>query len=79
MLSVIAVVTAAAALAWYEIPKLRKQGWIRELWTFCVFLLIGVSLCVLYMLHVPFPSPVVWIRAVFKPVSDGINDVLGLK
>ncbi|MDF2835716.1 MAG: hypothetical protein K0Q63_1356 [Paenibacillus sp.] len=79
MLSVIVVVIAAAVLAWYEIPRLRKRGWIRELWTFLVFLLIGVSLCALYLLHVPIPSPVVWIRAAFEPVSEGINDVLGLK
>lgn len=79
MLSVIVVLAAAAALSWYEVPRLRKRGWSRELWTFFAFLLIGVTLSVLYLLHVPFPSPVVWIRAAFQPVSEGINDVLGLK
>jgi hypothetical protein len=76
---VIVVLIAAAGMALYEVPRLRKRGWSRELWAFLGFLLVGVSLFSLYLLHVPIPSPVVWIRAAFEPVSEAINDILGLK
>ncbi|MHA6482203.1 hypothetical protein ACX1C1_09935 [Paenibacillus sp. strain BS8-2] len=79
MTLVITVVVLAVALAWYEISRLRKRKWIRESWAFSVFLLCGVVLCVLYLLQVPIPSPIKWIKMMFTPVSDAINRLLGLK
>ncbi|MDQ6422439.1 hypothetical protein RB620_23695 [Paenibacillus sp. LHD-117] len=79
MLSVIVVVCAAAALALLEVPKLLKRKWIKETWAFSICLAAGLAMCVLVILHVPMPNPVDWLRTLYTPVSQAIDDLLGLK
>lgn len=79
MMYVLVVLCAAAGLAWFEVPRLLKRKWIKEMGAFFAFLLIGITLAALWILHVPIQSPVDWIEQLFTPISDGINALLGYK
>ncbi|QNK57308.1 hypothetical protein [Paenibacillus sp. PAMC21692] len=79
MLSIIVLLCAAAVLALIEVPRLLKRKWVKEAWAFGVFLLAGLVLGVLVILHVPLPNPIVLQRELYSPVSQAIDNLLGLK
>ncbi|KJS12325.1 MAG: hypothetical protein JL56_12930 [Desulfotomaculum sp. BICA1-6] len=60
----------------FEVPGLvRKKMW-RELAAFSVLLVIGMIYSYGQVLDIPLPNPTKGIEAVFKPVSQYLDQVL---
>ncbi|MCX7571529.1 hypothetical protein OS242_16390 [Tumebacillus sp. DT12] len=70
------VLAAALAVAWIEVPSLRKRKRRKELWVFAFFLCVATGLNVLKALDVEIPNLFQPINAVYKPVSDLIEGML---
>lgn len=63
------VILVAAALAWVEIPSLRKHQQKKELVVFSVCLGLFVVLGVMKSMNMPIPNPMDALYVIFKPLS----------
>ena len=59
-----------------EVPALIKKKLWRELITFSVLLLIGMTYSYGQLLDLPLPNPTDWVEAIFKPVSQYLQELL---
>lgn len=76
MLAIIGIIAVAAVIAYLEVPPLLKKNWKKELGVFVFLLLFGTGLSIAQALDVDIPNPMDWISMVYKPMSDGIDQVL---
>ena len=59
-----------------EVPVLIKKKLWRELITFSVLLLIGMTYSYGQLLDLPLPNPTDGVEAIFKPVSQYLQELL---
>lgn len=72
----IAVLVAAAVMAWVEVPDLRRKKAYRELAVFALLLAAGTGFGVAHSFRVPLPNPIELIFYVFRPASDMLKGIL---
>jgi integral membrane sensor domain MASE1 len=72
MVPVFGIIAVAIVIFVIEVPALRRNRYIKELWFFSVLLLLGTGLSIVWALHVPLPSPLEWLTIVYKPLHDFI-------
>ena len=65
-----------AGVGFYEIPQLKKQKQMRELWMFSILLFIGFSSIILNTMNAPIPNPLDFISFVFQPMSSFLFQLL---
>lgn len=76
IVAILAVLVFAVVLSIIEVPKMLKSKLYRELWSFSILLLFGVTLAILKSLDVPLFNPSDWVAFVFSPVSDLIKPII---
>lgn len=76
IIAILAVLVFAAVLAYIEIPKLFRDKSYKELWSFSILLLPGVTLSILKSLGVSLFTPSDWIAWVFSPLTNLIKPIL---
>lgn len=59
-----------------EVPHLLKKNLKKELWVFLSLLFIGVGLGIARSMDLELPSPLDFISAIYRPISDTIFQVL---
>ncbi len=69
-LAVFSVVVVGLLFAWMEIPALRRQKRNKELVLYLVLLSVATALNAIKAFDIELPSPLLWITALYKPVSD---------
>lgn len=72
---ILAVLVFAVVLSFIEVPKMLKSKSYRELWSFLILLLIGVTLVILKSVGVELSNPSDWVAWVFSPASDLIKPI----
>ncbi|WP_426451442.1 hypothetical protein ACP26L_04860 [Paenibacillus sp. S-38] len=77
MLSSTALLLLAAVIAYKEFPRMRRERRYRDLVVFTVMLLTGTLLGILQAARVPLPNPLDWMTAVYRPVSRGLDALIG--
>lgn len=70
------VLFLAILISLMEVPHLLKKNLKKELWVFLSLLFIGVSLGIARSLDLELPSPLDFITAIYRPISDAIFQVL---
>lgn len=68
MLLIILVI--AAVITFVEVPALAKKKRQKDILVFFSFLLIGVTLGIVFVFNLPYPNPIKLIEAIFKPIAD---------
>jgi len=76
MWKMLGIFAAAALIVAIEVPALIRKGYKKELWVFSILLIIGVGLSVALGLRVKLPNPSDWLTAVYRPVSNAIENLL---
>lgn len=66
----------SSILCFIEIPKMLNEKLYRELWSFSIILVLGITLSILKCLDVEITNPSDWIAWVYSPVSDFLRQVL---
>ena len=59
-----------------EVPALIKKKLWRELITYSILLLIGMIYSYGQLLNLPLPNPTKGVEAIFKPVSQLLQELL---
>ncbi|AEI39569.1 hypothetical protein [Paenibacillus mucilaginosus] len=77
MMDSIALLLLAACIAYKEIPRMRRARRHRDLLVFTVMLLAGTILGILQSARVPLPNPLDWMTMVYRPVSQGVDALIG--
>lgn len=77
MLSSAGILIVAGIIVWFELPALWKQQQKKDLWAFCILLVIAVGISIPALLLRHFPSPLLMLTVVFEPFSDFLS-ALGL-
>ena len=72
---ILAVLVFAVVLSFIEVPKMLKSKSYRELWSFLILLLIGVTLVIQKSVGVELSNPSDWVAWVFSPASDLIKPI----
>lgn len=69
-LSIFLILVFAVVLCYVEIPDMRKKKLIKELWTFFLILITGVTLLILKSLNIKIPISSDFIAWVYSPVKE---------
>jgi predicted cation transporter len=77
MWSIAFIILIAIILMVIDVPSIVRKKEIKELLFFFTFLIAGVTLNILNVLHINIPSPVSLLRIVYGPVSNWIELMLG--
>ena len=64
------VLVTAAIIAWFEVPKLVRRRYHRELVVFSLLLLLGAIAGTLKILDVPVPNPGDWVKVILSPFGE---------
>ncbi|RIE05291.1 hypothetical protein D3H35_01770 [Cohnella faecalis] len=70
MPALLGIWAAAAAIVMIDLPYIRKNRLVGELWIFTLLLLLGLWLATAKALRWYLPNPMDWIIAFYKPFSD---------
>jgi len=76
ILTILATAAFDIILCIVEIPKMRKEKLIRELWTFSILLTFGTVLAVMKSLDMYIANPSDWIAWVYSPISGFMKSLL---
>lgn len=76
MVKVLGVIFISLLIVLKEIPPLKKQKMIKEIWIFSSMQLLATTLLSLVLLEVKIPSPLEVIRVVYQPFSDALFSLL---
>lgn len=76
IVSIIMVLVFSIVLSVIEVPKMIKEKLYRELWTFCILLLIGIVLVILKSLNIDIPNPSDFVAWVYSPFKGFIKNLL---
>ncbi|RRJ63480.1 hypothetical protein EHV15_11495 [Paenibacillus oralis] len=64
------ILIIAGIIVWFELPALWKQQQKKDLWAFCILLVIAVGFSIPVLLFPHFPSPLLVLTIIFKPIID---------
>lgn len=75
-MAIAGILAAAVLIALMEVPSLMRKRYKKEMWVFCILLLLGTGLSIAQSLDMNIPNPFDWITAVYKPLSDSVERLL---
>ncbi|MEK5480122.1 hypothetical protein NYE70_24810 [Paenibacillus sp. FSL R5-0407] len=75
MLNITFILVSASLISWLELPRMIREGELREIWGFSVFLLIGIGLSLAQSFITEIPTPLIWITMIVKPFSDLLSAI----
>lgn len=76
IITILAIAAFDIILCIVEIPKMRKEKLIRELWAFSVLLAFGTVLAVMKSLDIYIYNPSDFIAWVYSPLSGFMKSLL---
>lgn len=76
MLAATFILAFTIVAGFIEMPAMIRSKMKKEAWIFAVLLLVGTILSIALALNVKLPNPMVWISAVYRPLSDVVNQAL---
>ncbi|MDM5225025.1 hypothetical protein QUF73_02265 [Cytobacillus sp. NJ13] len=76
MIAVAGVLIVIAIIIAIDARPLWRKKQKKELWAFSILMIFGTALCMLYALDVKLPNPLDWLTAIYKPLSDMMNNFL---
>ncbi|HHY74325.1 MAG TPA: hypothetical protein GX497_14090 [Bacillus bacterium] len=71
MFKSIGVILVYIIIAYFQIPQLKKEKMIREIWIFSIVMLFVTGVTVLKLNNLPFPSPIDLITVTLQPFLKG--------
>jgi hypothetical protein len=75
MVAILGILLVAAVICLFEVPYMWKKGLKKELWLFSILLLLGVGVSSAEALQWAIPTPLNWITAVYKPITDFLSRI----
>jgi hypothetical protein len=69
MLIGISVLAISILIACFEIPRLWKQGWRKEVWIYCALMVLGNVMVTLKGMDKDLPNPADWIAVAMMPLT----------
>lgn len=69
VVSISAVIIFAIVLCIFEVPKMRKEKQIKELWMFSIILGIGVLITIMKSMDMKIPNPSDWVAWIYSPLK----------
>ncbi|MBP1965419.1 hypothetical protein [Paenibacillus aceris] len=69
MLVGISILALSILIAWYEVPRLWKQGCKKEVWLYISLMLLGNTLATLKGMGKALPNPADWITLLMAPLT----------
>ncbi|MFD0696965.1 hypothetical protein ACFQZT_23125 [Paenibacillus sp. GCM10027628] len=69
MLVGICVFLISVALACFEIPRIWKQGWRKEVWIYCTLMALGNVMATWKGIAKEIPNPADWITVIVAPLT----------
>lgn len=73
---ILLVLLFSIILSIIEIPKMIKNKLKKELWTFSILLIFGVTVAILKILDIPLLNPFALLEWIYKPVVDLLKPIL---
>jgi hypothetical protein len=70
------ILIIGAVISFFEIWRLAKKKWWKEISVFSLFLSAGLTLAILLTLNVPIPTPIDWIMKIYNPISSFFERLL---
>ncbi|MXQ53689.1 hypothetical protein [Shimazuella alba] len=74
--SIVGIIFITIGIIWVEVPALLKKKQIKELVCFSFFLISGVVTGLIAAMQIDLPNPYDWIRVIYSPISDWIDNIL---
>lgn len=72
MLKCIGVIIIYIGIAFFQIPQLKKEKMIREIWIFSLLMLVVTAATVMKLNNLPLPSPLDFITVILNPfIKEG--------
>lgn len=79
MLIGLCVLASTILIACYEIPRLWKQGSKKEVWIYCILMLLGNVMATLKGMAKEIPNPADWITFLMGPLTKVLLQIGLLK
>ncbi|WP_341348202.1 hypothetical protein [Paenibacillus sp. FSL H3-0469] len=76
MLGAIEILMVSSLISLYEIPQLIQDKRKMDLIMFSLILAIATGLSIALALNIPVPNPVDWLRPIFDPVGQSVDNLL---
>ncbi|SFM08504.1 hypothetical protein SAMN03159341_11613 [Paenibacillus sp. 1_12] len=70
MIGSLVVVALAIVIGVIKVPSLLKKGWYKEAIVNVSLLVAGAAICILPMLLISLSDPLIYLKVIYKPVSD---------
>jgi len=70
MIPTLGIIAIATAITLIEVPALRRNRHIKELWVFSLLLLFGTAISIAWVLHAQLPNPLDGLTIIYKPFYD---------
>lgn len=67
MLKSIGIIILYIGIALFQIPQLKKEKMIREIWIFSLLMLMVTAVTVIKLNNIPLPSPLDLVTIILKP------------
>jgi len=77
MMAVLMLTLFFAAVLTVQVPPLIKSKHVREMLTYSLMMLIGMIYSYAYVLDIELPNPTNAIDAIFRPLTQLLDKVLG--
>lgn len=75
VVSISAVIIFAIFLCIIEVPKMRKEKQIKELWMFSIILGIGILIAIMKSLGMKVPNPSDWVAWIYSPLKGLLKNL----
>lgn len=76
IVSILSVLALSTVICFYQVPKMIKNKYYKDLWAFSILLLLGVVLAILKSLNIQISNPSDWIAWVYSPMSDLMRKII---
>ncbi|MNI31960.1 hypothetical protein D3C73_858580 [compost metagenome] len=79
MIGSLGVIALAIVIGAIKVPSLLKQQWYKEAFVFVSLLVAGAALCILPMRLISLSDPLIFLKVIYKPVSDWFFNTFAAK
>jgi len=73
--SISAVIIFSIVLCTIEVPEMRKEKQIKELWMFSIILGIGILITIMKSLDMKIPNPSDWVAWIYSPLKGLLENL----
>jgi hypothetical protein len=73
--SISAVIVFAIVLCIVEVPKMRREKQIKELWMFSIILGLGVLIAIMKSLDMKISNPSDWVAWIYSPLKGLLENL----